>query len=174
MQGAQLAYIQSDEISILIHNYKRLTSQSWFGNQLQKMASVSAGIASGVMTLESIKVFGEYRRAVFDSRVFILPEHDVCNYFLWRQQDWTRNSVQMLARSLYSHKECYKKNNAQLQEMCVQKGYNWNDLDPYLKRGICLTGSSWVIDKNIPIFSQDRNYIERYLLTEEPHQELII
>ena len=29
---------------------------------------------------------------------------EVCNYFIWRQRDWERNSIQMLAQSLYSHK----------------------------------------------------------------------
>lgn len=34
VQGAQIAYVQSDEISILVHNYKRLQSQAWFDNQV--------------------------------------------------------------------------------------------------------------------------------------------
>lgn len=145
------------------------------------MVSVSAGIASTTLTIESQKVFGEIRPAYFDSRAFGLPEWDVCNYMLWRQQDWTRNSVQMLARSMYSDKECFKKNNAALQEMCFQKGKNWNDLPTVLKRGRCVvkesyevttpTGeasqrSRWVVDSEIPIFSENREYIEKYLERE--------
>jgi len=100
IQGAQVAYVQSDEISILIHGYKRFNSETWFGNQVQKMCSVAAGITSVAMSFESMKMFGRYKVAHFDARVFIVPESDVVNYFLWRQNDWTRNSVQMLARSL--------------------------------------------------------------------------
>lgn len=181
IQGAQLAFVQSDEVSILVHGYKRFTSSPWFNNYVQKMVSVSAGLASATFTIESMKVFGEIRKAIFDCRAFALPEWDVCNAFIWRQQDWTRNSVQMLARSMYSERQCFKKNNSQLQDMIHAKGKNWNDLPTSLKRGRCIvkesyevttpTGeasqrSRWVVDSEIPIFSENREYIEKYLERE--------
>ena len=187
IQNARLAYIQSDEITILIYPRRLFESEPWFGNKIQKMVSVSAGIASGVMSLESNKIFSKPKRACFDSRVWVLPSHEVCNAFIWRQQDWTRNSVQMLARSLYSHSILHGKDNSELQEMCFKQGRNWNDLPLYLRRGACLVRKQytapsnshpfrspdesgepsirykWVVDKNIPIFSQDRNYIDKHL-----------
>lgn len=159
IQGAELAYLQSDEISILIHNYKRLTSQAPFNNEIQKLCSISAGLASGWFT-------GSYKRiAVFDARVFVLPETEVTNYFLWRQLDATRNSISMLAHSLYSHKELQGKNSTEKQEMIFQKGKNWNALPAWLKRGICIKNG--VADMDIPIFSQNRNYIEEVLKVDE-------
>ncbi len=185
IQGAQIAYVQSDEISIFLHGYKKLTSQAWFGNELQKMVSISASLASSYFTMNSHRVFdgsgwvGSEKRklAQFDSRAFVLPESEVCNYFLWRQQDNTRNSVQMLARSLFSHKECNDKDNAELQEMCFQKGHNWNDLPTAYKRGRCIvkvakhttdgvTRRKWDVDNEIPIFSSDRDYINKLLIVE--------
>jgi tRNA(His) 5'-end guanylyltransferase len=199
IQGAQIAYVQSDEISILINNYKELNSQAWFQNNIQKMVSVAASMAGVIFTMNSDKIWGSevsnvgsfgqpvyspiIKPAFFDARAFVIPQDDVCNAFLWRQQDATRNSVQMLARSLYSHKECTDKNNSELQEMCFQKGVNWNDCPTSQKRGRCIvkskslkqgtnpkTGetfmaerSEWVVDDNIPIFSQDRNYINQYV-----------
>lgn len=184
IQGCQLAYVQSDEISLLLNNYKELDTDSWFDNNLQKMVSVSAGMASAVFTSQSGRIFGGLAKlAFFDSRAFVIPKEDVCNYFLWRQQNATRNSVQMLARSLYSHKELDRKKNADLQEMCFQKGVNWNDCPTSQKRGRCIvkvtsskentnqkTGevvtterSEWVVDNEVPIFSQDRSYIEKYV-----------
>ena len=184
IQGAQLAYVQSDEISILLNNYQEVDTQPWFHNTLQKMVSVSAGMASAVFTMQSGRIFsGTPKLAIFDSRVFIMPKEDVTNYFLWRQQDATRNSVQMLARTLYSHKELLGKDNSDLQELCFQKGHNWNDCPTPQKRGRCLvktkimkTGTNpktgdmvtserteWVVDNDIPIFSQDRNYIRQYV-----------
>lgn len=184
IQGAQIAYVQSDEISILLNNYKSIDTQPWFENNIQKMVSISASMASAVFTGLSGKIFGGTNKlALFDSRVFVLPKEDVNNYFLWRQQDATRNSVQMLARSLYSHKECTNKNNSQLQEMCFQKGSNWNDCPTSQKRGraiiktiffqsgkdprtedeIFVERTKWVVDNEIPIFSQDKGYIEKYL-----------
>lgn len=184
IQGAQLAYVQSDEISILLNNYRSLDTQSWFGNNLQKMVSVSAGMASAVFTGLSGRIFGGINKiAIFDSRSFVVPESDVCNYFLWRQKDCERNSVQMLSRSLYSHKQCEDKNNSQLQEMCWQKGINWNNCPTSQKRGRCIvktkvfkksfnpkTGQSiaakrseWAVDNEIPVFSQKREYINQYI-----------
>jgi tRNA(His) 5'-end guanylyltransferase len=179
----QLAYIQSDEISLLLHNYKRLNTQSWFNNEIQKICSISAGMASSYFTIKYNDNFNSEMIATrdgyvqpnniyiqFDSRCFVLPEAEVCNYFIWRQKDWERNSIQMLAQSLYSHKELHKKNNSELQEMCFQKGKNWNDLRMDLKRGRCVKKNEdgeWFVDNEISIFTQDRNYIEKYLETEE-------
>jgi tRNA(His) 5'-end guanylyltransferase len=54
-----------------------------------------------------------------------------------------------------------------------EKGINFNDLPAYQKRGACIIKetydkegaerSRWIEDKDIPIFTQDRNYIEKYL-----------
>ena len=191
IQGAQMAYVQSDEISILIHGYKKFTSQGWFDNKVMKMVSVSAALASATFTLESPRIWGftdegeyfpNHKPAYFDSRVFVLPESDVCNYFIWRQQDATRNSVQMLARSLYSHKECNNKNGSQLQEMTFSKGRNWNDEPTSFKRGRCIVRkienvqvppgkivirSRWVVDNEIPVFTVDRTYIDAHLICEK-------
>jgi len=170
IQGVQLAYIQSDEISLLLHNYKNLNSQSWFNNEIQKMCSISAGLASSFFTLNynyELNLFENKRYVQFDSCCFVLPENEVTNYFIWRQKDWGRNSIQMLAQSLYSHKELQEKNNSELQEMCWYKGKNWNDIETSLKRGrCCVFGSQWNIDNDIPIFTQDRNYIDEYLKVE--------
>lgn len=158
IQGAQLAYVQSDEISVLIHGYKRFNSQSWFDNEIQKMVSISAAIAAVTFTQHSFEYL--HKPAYFDSRVFVVPEADVCNYFLWREQDASRNSIQMLARSLYSHKECYEKNSVELQEMCFLKGKNWNNEPTFFKRGRCIIvketteqqRTQWIVDNEIPIF----------------------
>lgn len=187
IQGCQIAYVQSDEISVLLNNYQSLSTQPWFENNIQKMVSISSGMASAVFTSQSGRIWGGVNKlAFFDSRAFVLPKEDVCNYFLWRQQDATRNSVQMLARTLYSHKQLENKANAELQELCFQKGINWNDCPTPQKRGRCIiktktmkqgtnpkTGevftaerSEWTVDNDIPIFSQDRNYINQYVYTE--------
>lgn len=201
VQGCQIAYVQSDEISLLVTNYQEVDTQSWFDNNLQKMVSISAAVASVTFTENSYKIWGfrddaegtgfegmgysspVIKPAYFDSRAFVLPKEEVCNYFLWRQQDATRNSVQMLARSLYSHKQLEGKGNSELQELCFQKGVNWNDCPTSQKRGRCIvktktmkegknpkTGqvfmaerSEWVVDNEIPIFSQNRRYIDNYV-----------
>lgn len=175
-QGAALAYVQSDEISVLLHGYRALDSMPWFDNEVQKIVSVSAGLASAMMTHRSIDIFGEMKLACFDARVFVLPEAEVCNYFLWRQQDATRNAIQMMASAHYSHRELHCKDTNAMQEMLFQKGVNFNNAPTRYKRGRCIvretyqhketTRGRWVVDNEIPIFTQDRAYIEKHLSTE--------
>ncbi len=201
IQGCQIAYVQSDEISLLLNNYTDINTQPWFDNTLQKMVSVSAAMASVTFTMNSDRIWGDdcveggdgypvcqpiRKPAFFDSRAFVLPKEEVVNYFIWRQQDATRNSVQMLARTLYSHKQLEGKDNAQLQDLCWQKGINWNNCPTTQKRGRCIvktktvreganpkTGevftaerSEWTVDNEIPIFSQDRSYIDQYVFSK--------
>lgn len=181
IQGAVLAYTQSDEISVLVRDDQTLTTEAWFGKKLQKIVSVSASMATAFfnkMVHDAVSIDKEgYERfnvtVNFDSRAFILPPAEVCSYFIWRQQDASRNSVQMAARSIFSHKECENKNNSELQEMLFQEGINWNDFPTYFKRGLCVVrdkdlaqveGPYWYVDTNIPIFTEDRNYVESGLV----------
>lgn len=170
IQGAKLAYVQSDEISILLVDYENVNTSPWFDYSVQKMTSISASLA----TLAFNRALPTKSGACFDSRVFNIPKEEVCNYFIWRQQDCTRNSVQMVARAHFSHSKCNNKSCDELQEMLWQEaGINWNDLPVYEKRGACATRelylkgevvrSHWVMDENIPIFTQDRNFIDKFV-----------
>jgi len=161
VQNSRFAYVQSDEISLLLIDYTRFESQQWFNGNIQKMVSVSASIAT--VAFNEIWNRGEFKnRAFFDSRVFILPEREVINYFVYRQQDATRNSVQMVAQSLYSHKQLLNKNTNEMQEMIFQAGQNWDKYGAYWKRGRVVTNEMHV-EFDTPIFSQDRLYIERFM-----------
>jgi len=103
--------------------------------------------------------------AMFDSRVFNVPKEEVANYFIWRQQDASRNSVQMLGQFYFSHKELHCKNISAIQDMLMSEhNVNWNDVATRKKRGFCVTLDDYY-DTEIPIFTKDRNYIEKYLET---------
>jgi tRNA(His) 5'-end guanylyltransferase len=173
IQGAKFVYTQSDEVSVLITDYDTLQTDAWFGYNIQKMVSISASIASNSFNeffanhaLEKYR--NPIRRAQFDARVFNLPKEEVCNYFIWRQQDATRNSVSMLAQSLFSHNELHGKSCNEMQDMMfIERGINWGALDTWKKRGICVTGNCKV-NTEIPIFKDDRDYIEQHVyLTEK-------
>lgn len=165
IQGAKFAFVQSDEISILLTDFEGLTTDAWFDGNIQKMASISASLATAK--------FNELRPnkiALFDSRVFIIPSDiEVENYFIWRQQDTTRNSISSVAQSMFSHRELENKNTDQMQEMCFQKGVNWNDFSAKLKRGRLIvkqdyekegtTRSKWV-SVEPPIFTQEREMLK--------------
>ena len=74
--------------------------------------------------------------AFFDSRVFTMPDPvEVANYFVWRQKDAERNSLQMLARSYYKHDELHEKGESALHELIHQKLDNWSKYPARCKRG---------------------------------------
>lgn len=176
IQGAVFAYTQSDEISILIRDWDQPNTCGWFDYNLQKMVSISASMATAAFN----DVFTHPTKkmpALFDSRVFNMPVHEVVNYFIWRQQDAERNSIQMLARSHFSHKQLDKKNTVAIQDMLMglSDPVNWNDVATWSKRGSCVVTSQVEkesgkmrrlieIDQEIPIFSQDRDYINQHLI----------
>lgn len=140
IMGAQFAFVQSDEISILLTDFETIDTQAWFNNNLQKMCSISASLATAKfnsLRYRNLPVEkGGFDLAMFDSRVFQIPQKvEVENYFIWRQQDTVRNSISSVAQSLYSHKELNGKNMSEQQELIFQKGINWNDYAPKYKRG---------------------------------------
>ena len=132
MQGFKAAYVQSDEVTFLLTDYDEITTQGWFDYNLSKIISISASI----MSVSFNKHLPTDKCPVFDSRAFSIPKEDVINAFLWRAQDWERNSLQMYARAFFSHKELHKKNRADMHEMLHSIGKNWaTDLDCIHKNG---------------------------------------
>ena len=203
IENVKFSYQQSDEISLLLTDYDNINTQAWFNKNLQKMCSIAASMAtlafnrafdSRVNAIDNDIFNGDddydfnylsalhkaqEKGAMFDARCFSIPKEEVCNCLIWRQQDATRNSIQMVGQANFSHKELQGKSCDKIQDMLMlEKGINWNDFPTVQKRGSCCTKTGkhivvdvktgeqkerlyWEIDKNIPIFTQDRDYIER-------------
>jgi tRNA(His) guanylyltransferase len=160
IQGCGICYSQSDEISFLLTDYKTVKTDPWFGYDVRKMISISASLASSVFS----RLYG--KNVSFDSRAFSLPQDDVCNYFLWRQIDATRNAIQMAGREHFSPKQLFEKSCNNIQEMLfTEHQINFNDYPIIRKRGFCVIKGE--VDDQIPIFSQDRNYIEKWVNVRE-------
>jgi len=171
IQGCQFGYVQSDEMSLLLTDFATITTDAWFDGNIQKMCSVSASIASSVFNHlalaikcsndefdRALDIITNHNIAFFDSRVFTIPDPtEVENYFIWRQKDAVRNSIQMTAQSLYSHKELHGKNTSELQEMCFQKRTNWNDMPDGFKRGR-LVSKTRFDDEGLDILEDDPSY----------------
>ena len=187
IQGAVLGYTQSDEITIVLQDYKNIDTDAWFGYNVQKMVSIASSLATfyfakwmetkaeyyyalNIITSEKIELINTKlsNGAFFDCRVFNVPKEEVNNCLIWRQQDAERNSIQALAQSLYSHKELEGINCKDLQnKMFTEKGVNWNDLPIREKRGSCAIkcdDGDWIVDNNIPIFTQDTSYVNDRLV----------
>lgn len=143
MSGAALAYVQSDEISVLLTDFGSVHAEPWFGGIVQKMASIAAGTATAAFAGQEFATArpAAERYPVFDARVFTVPDPvEVANYFVWRQRDCTRNSVSMAAQAHFSHKRLHGLNGSEMQELLwSEKGINWNDYPDGAKRGrVCV------------------------------------
>lgn len=172
VQNCRMIYSQSDEISLLLFDNTSYLTSTWFENNLQKIDTICSSLASVRFLKYCVTNSLDYITAinkkdiVFDSRAFNIPLHEVTNYFIWRQQDMKRNSIQMLARAHFSQKECHKKDCSKLQDMLMdKKGINWNKTATMFKRGWCYYDGK--LDTEIPIFSRNRGFIERFLDTSK-------
>lgn len=211
IQGCKLGYTQSDEITLLLTDYDKLDTDAWFDYAVQKICSVSASMATMAFNrkfnelttnyLKSDAYVNHYweetiskysktlkgiveRGAMFDARCFNIPKEEVTNCFIWRQQDATRNAVQMLGQTYFSHKALDNKSISDIQDMLMlEKHINFNDMPTAFKRGVCcyktlpvninidaitkeetvVQRPKWVIDDEIPIFTQDPNYVEQWV-----------
>lgn len=158
IQGCVLGYTQSDEITLVLIDYQKLTTDAWFDYNVQKMCSVAASMATLVFNrrfqeqivelsyngkLDDDELTSSYKRslktgAMFDARCFNIPKEEVTNCILWRQQDATRNSISSAGQAYFSHKQLEGLNSNQIQELLFQeKGINWNDYPTKFKRGSC-------------------------------------
>ena len=176
IQGVKLAYVQSDEITIILTDYDTLKTNSWFDYRTDKLCSISAsmatmafnkffyenvfqynGMASVDMSNKKYPYKEAYAKAVkkgamFDARCFNIPKEEVANLIYWRQLDATRNSIQMVGQANFSHKELQNKSCNMIQDMLMtQKGINWNDFPIHKKRGTCIIKT----DKKEKTFTED-------------------
>lgn len=135
IQGAVFAYVQSDEISVLVAPPATPQGQMWFGGQLRKWLSITAGIASATCTQELNKM------AVFDSRVLSLGlRMDVLRYFLWRQSDCARNAIQATAQHHIGHKNIHGKDRTLQLQMLASAGVDYvSDYPQGWRQGRVLT-----------------------------------
>ena len=197
IQGCVFGYTQSDEITLILVDYNKLETYAWFDYEVQKICSIAASMA----TMKFNKIFNEKiddywfpqyynilkpgiieywdtlrksaeKGAMFDARCFNIPKEEVTNLIYWRQLDAMRNSVQMVARSQFSHKELQDLSCNKLQDkLLTEKNINWNDYPIEVKRGSsCVKNEKgkWFIDKEMPILKgTDRDYIDKLIFIGE-------
>ena len=135
--SAVVGYTQSDEIT-LIWFQETPKSELFFGGRVQKMTSILASMASVFFNriLPNTLPGKVGYMPVFDCRVWSVPtQQEAANMLIWRQQDAIRNSVQMAARSEYSHNELIGKNTGEMHEMLFQRGINWSNYPGHFKNG---------------------------------------
>lgn len=216
IQGCVFGYTQSDEITLVLTDYDKITTDAWFGYNVQKMASIAASMATMAFNkylaenvsefcsmhtvseytpeeefslhFDDVKyeeMYGKYnealdRGAMFDARAFSMPEKEVVNCLIWRQQDAVRNSIQMVGQAYFSHKQLHGKSCDEVCNMLLEKNISWEELSNSCKYGSAcykkdtacginpktheqVTRKKWYLDLSIPNFCKDKQFIEKWL-----------
>lgn len=152
IQGAKMAYVQSDEISVLITDFDTPDTDSFFGYRLCKMQSLIASMAtakfnqlySQLNVMDSradangnINWEKDFTLCMFDCKVWQVPTYnDAFAWFLYRQNDCVRNSKQQTAQAYLPHKILSGHSaDEQVAMTLEQKGIDWGAFDNGKKYG---------------------------------------
>lgn len=137
IQGALFAYVQSDEISILLSD----KGDTFFGGRLNKMQSIIASMAAskfnqlmmlynlknGIEPNDPMKIVENTKLADFDCKVWNVPTfNDAIAWFIYRQIDCIRNSKQQAAQTYLSFAQLLNQDtDKQITLLKVNKGIDW-------------------------------------------------
>lgn len=165
--GSEFAFVQSDEISLLLTDFRKPESAAWFDGNLQKLASVCASIVTAAFNIAVAQSgLPKDPDATFDARAFVIPDPvETDNYFRWRQKDAERNSVAMLSQAYASAKQLHGKGREAQHDIIHEAGDNWNDHPASFKRGraIVYRDMRWIVDHETPVFTRDTEYLKRLI-----------
>lgn len=141
IQGCIFGYTQSDEITLILQDYKTLDTCAWFDYEVQKMCSIASSMATmyfnktflqeialveDALKTQTLKDADTYvavlkkaadMGAMFDARAFNIPKEEVCNLVYWRQIDAQKNAISMVARAYFTEKELDRKGSKDKIEM---------------------------------------------------------
>lgn len=156
VQGVKFAYVQSDEISLLITDYDTPETDILFGGRICKIQSILAALATSEFNRqfilhtiskkldwdrslwnEAIDIIYDMKMAQFDCKVWTVPnQNEAFAWFLYRQLDCVKNSKQQTAQAYLPHKQLVGHNaDEQIQMVLEQKGIDWNSFIPDYKFG---------------------------------------
>lgn len=165
IQNCVCGYCQSDEISLVLVDYRNLNTDVWFGNRVEKMVSASASMCATYFNEALRRNINEYSQkykefnfeeignfvdemayvqkiikkigtANFDARAKNYPREEVTNYLLWRQNDCGRNSVTSIAQTMFSDSELNEVSTKQRIEMINAKSdKKYEDYDAMYRMG---------------------------------------
>lgn len=129
IQGCKMGYVQSDEISLLLSD---IEGEMFFGGRLCKILSLTASMATAKFNGLMAKYYkdnciDDYPMFNFDSKAWNVPtQNDIYAWFLFRQLDCEKNSMQQFAQTYCSHKELLGKTSIEQVDYCRDKtGMDW-------------------------------------------------
>lgn len=163
--GAVYGYTQSDEISVVLPPAFDL-----FGRGVEKLVSVSAGMASAEFTHASGGV------AHFDSRVWIgAGVDDVLDYLTWRQADAARSALngwcywtlrQEGCTAVEATSRLHRASRSDKNELLFARGVNVAELPAWQRSGIGLRREEYRHTGHDPVRGEDVTVLRRRLAVD--------
>lgn len=140
--GCKFAYVQSDEITMVLSDFDTPTTDTFFGYRLCKLQSIAAAMAASkfnhMVTMDllntpcsqsdMIQMVEDQKLVEFDCKAWNVPnENDMFAWCLYRQNDCIKNSKQQAAQTYLSHKELLNLNtDEQIALLKEKKDIDWN------------------------------------------------
>lgn len=160
-QNCIVGYTHSDEMSVIMYD-NQIGTDTWFGNDLQKIASVSAAAVTAAFNdylATNVAKEVRFRLGLFDARAFNIPEHEIINYLIWRQSDCKTNSVNVLGRHYFSHKQLHGLSARDVQQKLFDEaGVDWEQIDNWKRLGTALLTHNGA--DNYPHFVEQRDFVD--------------
>ena len=159
IQGCVLGYTQSDEISLLLIDYKNLNSSAWFDYEVQKMCSIAASMA----TMAFNKSFNEYatlKISQLNSGIIFGINAETKDFLdaIHKKRDLVKTYERAIEKGAMFDARCF---NIPKEE--VANYFYWRQLDA-TRNSIQMVGQANFSDKEL--YKKSQNDIQNMLLTE--------
>jgi tRNA(His) 5'-end guanylyltransferase len=151
VSNCKMAYVQSDEISLVLSDLDSPETDVFFGYRLCKLQSIIASMATAkfnhLVTMDMLdalcsssdmkELIEKQRLVEFDCKAWNVPtENDMYAWFLFRQNDCIKNSKQQAAQTYLPHKQLLGKNTDEQVSMLENaNGIKWDEYDDGKKYG---------------------------------------
>lgn len=190
IDGVVFGFQYSDKIILVLRNDRNQEEDPWFGNDCQKMASVSSSLA----TYECMsQLWGMDEppplegSITFSSKVFGVPSiNETINYLLYRQFRCMQNAVNEAVQSVLwprygrqTHGILEDKSLDDRRKILDEAGFNFDSMPAPFRHGSAaylvpslvdtaqgqITRHKWLLDYEIPFFSDSKEWIRTILTT---------
>ena len=191
IDGVVFGYQYSDKIFLVLRNDRSIDEDPWFGNDIQKLASVSASMCTYEFMTQMWSL-GEEAPSLegsitFASQAFGLPSiKETVNYFIHRQLRCMHHAVNEAVYSVLLPKYgrqtptiLEEKNLEQRRQILDEAGFEFESLPGAFRRGSAAylapalaqtsqgqrTRQKWLLDFDIPLLAESKEWLGTIITT---------
>lgn len=182
IQGCKLAYVQSDEISLLLTDFSKEETGNFFQYRLCKLQSVIASLATGEFNRlwycdqiinnpsDAVDIISSRKPVQFDCKAWNVYEYnDAFAWFKFRQNDCIRNSKQQAAQTYVKPKKklVNLSSDQQIELLKNEYGIDWNEYSNGKKYGRLIRRCVYEAEGENPIIHEQAMSIRHKWVAED-------